>query len=40
MCMNINIASDSITDKGNSYQPIEEDTVMNYRGRWEPQDYS
>ena len=40
MCMNINIASNSIADKGNGYQSIEEDTVMNYRGRWEPQDYS
>ena len=40
MCRNINIASDSIIDKGNGYQSIEEDTVMNYRGRWEPQDYS
>ena len=40
MCKNIHIASDSILDRGNGYQSIEEDTVMNYRGRWEPQDYS
>ena len=40
MCKNIHIASNSIIDKGNGYQSIEEDTVMNYRGRWEPQDYS
>ena len=40
MCQNIQTASSSIIDKGNGYQSIEEDTVMNYRGRWEPQDYS
>ena len=40
MCQNIHTASNSIIDKGNGYQSIEEDTVMNYRGRWEPQDYS
>lgn len=40
MCQNIQTASNSIIDKGNGYQSIEEDTVMNYRGRWEPQDYS
>ena len=40
MCININTASNSITDKGNGYQSIEEDTVINYRGRWEPQDYN
>ena len=40
MSKNIITASHSIIDKGNDYQPIEEDTVKNYRGRWEPQDYS
>jgi sialic acid synthase SpsE len=40
MCQNIQTASSSIMYKGNGYQSIEEDTVMNYRGRWEPQDYS
>lgn len=40
MCRNINVASNSIISRGNGYQSIEEDTVMNYRGRWEPQDYS
>ncbi len=39
MTENIKIASMSMIDKGKGYQSIEEDTVMNYRGRWEPQDY-
>tara|TARA_B100000768_G_C11274931_1_gene375441 strand:+ start:115 stop:951 length:837 start_codon:yes stop_codon:yes gene_type:complete len=40
MTKNIEIASLSVLDRGNGYQSIEEDTVMNYRGRWEPQDYN
>lgn len=39
MSRNIGIASQSIIDKGIEYQDIESDTVNNYRGRWEPQDY-
>jgi len=40
MSSNIHKASESIIDKGIEYQEIETDTVMNYRGRWEPQDYN
>ena len=39
MSENIITASNSIIDRGNDYQTVEEDTVKNYRGRWEPQDY-
>lgn len=39
MSENIITASNSIIDRGNDYQIVEEDTVKNYRGRWEPQDY-
>ncbi len=39
MSENIITASNSIIDRGNDYQVVEEDTVKNYRGRWEPQDY-
>ena len=39
MSKNIITASQSIIDKGIEYQDIESDTVNNYRGRWEPQDY-
>ena len=39
MCNNIACARQSIIDKGIEYQDIESDTVNNYRGRWEPQDY-
>ena len=30
----------ALIDKGRDYQDIEKDTVNNYRGRWEPNDYS
>lgn len=30
----------ALIDKGKDYQDIEKDTVNNYRGRWEPNDYS
>ena len=36
---NINEVNLSMIDHGNSYLDIEQDTVSNYRGRWEPQDY-
>ena len=39
MSNNIACACQSIIDKGIEYQDIESDTVNNYRGRWEPQDY-
>ena len=39
MSNNISSACHSIIDKGIEYQDIESDTVNNYRGRWEPQDY-
>lgn len=39
MSNNIVCARQSIIDKGIEYQDIESDTVNNYRGRWEPQDY-
>jgi N,N'-diacetyllegionaminate synthase len=32
-------ANHSLIDKGRDYQDIEKDTVENYRGRWEPEDY-
>jgi N,N'-diacetyllegionaminate synthase len=32
-------ANNSLIDKGRDYQGIEKDTVENYRGRWEPDDY-
>jgi len=40
MTMNISSATQGIIDLGADYQDIEEDTVKNYRGRWEPQDYN
>ena len=39
MSKNICDASKSIIDRGIEFQDIESDTVENYRGRWEPQDY-
>ena len=39
MTKNINEVNLSMIDHGNSYLDIEQDTVSNYRGRWEPQDY-
>jgi|MDSX01.1.fsa_nt_gb N,N'-diacetyllegionaminate synthase len=39
MSKNIYDASKSIIDRGIEFQDIERDTVENYRGRWEPQDY-
>ena len=40
MSQNIKLAQDSLIDYGIDYQDIELDTVNNYRGRWEPHDYS
>ncbi len=40
MSKNIRLAQDSIIDRGIDYQDIESDTVKNYRGRWEPHDYT
>jgi N,N'-diacetyllegionaminate synthase len=40
MCINIRNAEKALIDHGLDYQDIEKDTVQNYRGRWEPQDYS
>ena len=39
MSLNIREAEKSIIDHGIDYQDIERDTVLNYRGRWEPHDY-
>ena len=39
MVDNILEAEDSNISCGIDYQDIESDTVMNYRGRWEPHDY-
>lgn len=39
MCANIRVAENAIIDHGIDFQEIERDTVENYRGRWEPQDY-
>ena len=39
MTSNINQVVNSMIDHGNSFLDIEQDTVENYRGRWEPHDY-
>lgn len=39
MCRNIREVESAILDRGLDFQPIEKDTVDNYRGRWEPADY-
>ena len=39
MVNNINEAKNALIDHGNSFLDIEEDTMKNYRGRWEPVDY-
>jgi len=39
MSVNIREAEHSLINHGIDYQDIEEDTVLNYRGRWEPHDY-
>ena len=39
MTKNIRETELSLVDHGIDYQDIEEDTVLNYRGRWEPHDY-
>jgi sialic acid synthase SpsE len=39
MVNNIYEAQKSLVYHGNSYLDIEEDTINNYRGRWEPNDY-
>ena len=39
MSDSLNEVNLSMIDHGNSYLDIEQDTVSNYRGRWEPQDY-
>lgn len=39
MTKNIRKAEESLIDMGLDYQDIEKDTVENYRGRWEPNDY-
>lgn len=36
----IAISELNLINHGRGFQQIEEDTVTNYRGRWEPQDYS
>ncbi len=40
MTESIKVAEVSIIDRGLDFQEIENDTVNNYRGRWEPDDYS
>ena len=40
MCSNIRDVESAMFDKGLDFQIIEKDTVDNYRGRWEPHDYS
>jgi sialic acid synthase SpsE len=40
MCLNIRNSEKALIDHGIDYQDIEKDTVENYRGRWEPQDYA
>ncbi len=40
MCTNIRAAENAIINHGIDFQEIERDTVENYRGRWEPQDYT
>lgn len=39
MSSNIRDVELSMTNLGIDYQEIEKDTVLNYRGRWEPHDY-
>ena len=39
MAKNIRSAEEALIDQGLDYQDIEKDTVDNYRGRWEPNDY-
>jgi sialic acid synthase SpsE len=40
MVLNIRDVEASMIDRGLDFQAIEQDTVENYRGRWEPHDYS
>ena len=40
MSVNIRNVERAMIDHGINFQEIERDTVENYRGRWEPQDYS
>ena len=40
MVKNIKSALDSMKDLGIENQEIEQDTMKNYRGRWEPHDYT
>tara|TARA_B100000575_G_C23006674_1_gene579980 strand:+ start:204 stop:1019 length:816 start_codon:yes stop_codon:yes gene_type:complete len=40
MVKNIKSALDSMNDLGIENQEIEQDTMKNYRGRWEPHDYT
>lgn len=40
MALNIRNVELSMIDRGLDFQEIEKDTVENYRGRWEPHDYS
>jgi sialic acid synthase SpsE len=39
MVENINAAEKTLINHGLDFQNIENDTVKNYRGRWEPHDY-
>ena len=39
MVKNINAAEKTLINHGLDFQDIENDTVNNYRGRWEPHDY-
>ena len=39
MSSNIRAAEQAFIDRGLDYQDLEKDTVENYRGRWEPNDY-